>query len=53
MKPEVDDISTGGAEILPMKDGSMLAQGYAPTKHHVKMTVKTEVQKSPRSGWNC
>ncbi len=29
---------------MPLKDGSFLAQGYAPTKHTVKMTVKTDVQ---------
>ena len=44
VKPEVDDISTGGEKYAPMKDGSMLAGGYAPTKHTVKMTVKTDVQ---------
>ncbi len=44
VKPEVDDISTGGQKYLPLKDGSFLAQGYAPTKHRVKMTVKTDVQ---------
>jgi hypothetical protein len=44
LKPEVDDISTGGQKYLPMKDGSLLAQGYAPTKHRVKLTVKTDVQ---------
>src|SRR5438552_9844895 len=27
-----------------MNDGSLLAQGYAPTKHRVKLTVKPEVQ---------
>src|SRR5262249_19285149 len=37
----VDDISTGGERELPMKDGSMLAQGYAPTKHTVKFIAKT------------
>ena len=37
----VDDISTGGERELPMKDGSMLAQGYAPTKHTVEFTAKT------------
>jgi mono/diheme cytochrome c family protein len=42
--PTVDDISTGGQRYIPMKDGSFLAQGYAPTKHTVKMTVKTDVQ---------
>jgi len=44
VRPEVDDISTGGQRYLPMKDGSLLAQGYAPTKHRVKLTVKTEIQ---------
>ncbi len=40
----VDDISTGGERELPMKDGSMLALGYAPTKHTVKFTAKTDLQ---------
>ncbi len=44
VKPEVDDISNGGQKYLPMKDGSSLAAGYAPTKHRVKMIWKTEVQ---------
>ena len=39
----VDDISTGGQKYLPLPDGSFLAQGYAPTKHTVKMTVRTDV----------
>ncbi|MBK5291482.1 MAG: PSD1 domain-containing protein [Acidobacteriia bacterium] len=43
VKPEVDDISTGGQRYLPMEDSSLLAQGYAPTKHRVKLTVKTAV----------
>jgi mono/diheme cytochrome c family protein len=38
---EVDDISTGGQRYLAMDDGSWLAQGYAPTKHKVKLTAKT------------
>jgi hypothetical protein len=41
----VDDISTGGERELPMKDGSMLALGYAPTKHTVKFTAKTDLQR--------
>jgi len=40
---DVDDISTGGERELPMADGSMLAQGYAPTKHTVKFTAKTDL----------
>lgn len=39
----VDDISTGGERELPMKDGSMLALGYAPTKHTVEFTALTDV----------
>jgi len=41
----VDDISTGGERELPMKDGSMLALGYAPTKHTVKFTAKTDLSR--------
>ena len=44
LRPQVDDISNGGQKYLAMSDGSVLAQGYAPTKHRVKMTVKTEVK---------
>jgi hypothetical protein len=44
IQPQVEDISTGGQKYLPLKDGSFLAQGYAPTKHRVKMTLKTDVQ---------
>ena len=43
LKLTVDDISTGGERELPMKDGSMLALGYAPTKHTVKFTAKPEL----------
>ena len=39
VQPSVEDISTGGQKYVPMKDGSMLAAGYAPTKHRVKMTI--------------
>jgi mono/diheme cytochrome c family protein len=44
LRPEVEDISTGGEREIPMKDGSMLAQGYAPTKHKVKFIAKTDMQ---------
>ncbi|MBC8167732.1 MAG: DUF1549 domain-containing protein, partial [Bryobacteraceae bacterium] len=43
VQPEVDDISTGGQKYVPAKDGSLLAQGYAPTKHNAKLTLKTAV----------
>jgi mono/diheme cytochrome c family protein len=44
VRPEVDDISTGGEKYYNLPDGSLLAQGYAPTNHTVKLTVKTDVQ---------
>jgi hypothetical protein len=44
IQPEVEDISTGGQKYFPLKDGSFIAQGYAPTKHRVKMMLKTDVQ---------
>src|ERR1051325_6616387 len=44
VRPEVEDISTGGEREIAMKDGSMLAQGYAPTKHKVKFIAKTNLQ---------
>ncbi len=44
VKPEVDDISTGGQRYILQEDGSLLAQGYAPTKHTVKLTVKTPLK---------
>jgi mono/diheme cytochrome c family protein len=49
LRPEVDDISTGGQKYLPMSDGSFLAQGYAPTKHRVKFTAK--VDSAPITGF--
>ena len=45
VEPEVDDISNGGQKYIPMGDASLLAQGYAPTKHRVKMTLKTSLPK--------
>jgi hypothetical protein len=44
VRPDVDDISTGGCKYLPMDDGSFLEQSYAPTKHRVKMTVKVPLE---------
>jgi hypothetical protein len=44
VQPVVEDISNGGQKYLPLKDSSFLAQGYAPTKHTVKMTTKTDLQ---------
>lgn len=39
----VDDISTGGEREIPQPDGSMLALGYAPTKHTVKFTATSKL----------
>jgi hypothetical protein len=44
MRPEVDDISTGGSRYLPQPDGSFLALGFAPSTHRVKFTMKTDVR---------
>jgi hypothetical protein len=44
VQPEVEGESTGGQKYLPMADGSFLAQGYAPTKHTVRMKAKTDVK---------
>ncbi|MDB6057789.1 MAG: hypothetical protein JWO95_1633, partial [Verrucomicrobiales bacterium] len=32
----IEDITTGGQKYIPQADGSLLAQGYAPTKHTSK-----------------
>ncbi|MBL8219954.1 MAG: DUF1549 domain-containing protein, partial [Bryobacterales bacterium] len=42
VRPDIDDISTGGQKYLPQSDGSLLAAGYAPTKHRAKFTIKTD-----------
>jgi hypothetical protein len=44
LRPTVEDISTGGQRYLPQSDGSFLAQGYAPTKHTVKLWVTNELR---------
>src|SRR5262249_35945229 len=44
MRPNVIEESTGGQRYLPLDDGSFLALGYAPTKHTVKMVVRTNVK---------
>ncbi len=44
IRPEVDDISTGGEKYIPQPDGSLLGQGYAPTKHRLKLTANTEMK---------
>jgi len=44
VKPDVDDISNGGQKYTPLADGSFRAEGYAPTKHTVKLMVKVPME---------
>jgi mono/diheme cytochrome c family protein len=44
LKLTVEDISTGGQRYLPQADDSFLAQGYAPTKHTVKLWVTNDMR---------
>ena len=43
LHPEVDDLSTGGQRYLLQSDGSLLAQGYAPTEHVAEFTAQTSL----------
>ena len=45
LRPEVDDLSTGGQRYLLQDDGSLLAQGYAPTEHVAQLTARTNPPK--------
>jgi hypothetical protein len=44
LRPWVEDITTGGQRYLPQPDGSLLAQGYAPTKHGVHLWATNDSQ---------
>ena len=44
LRPDIDDISTGGQKYSILEDGSVLAQGYAPTHLALKLTVGSQVQ---------
>ncbi|HUY89288.1 MAG TPA: PSD1 and planctomycete cytochrome C domain-containing protein [Pirellulales bacterium] len=37
-----EGIPDGGEKYFPLEDGSILAQGYAPTKHRVKFSIKVD-----------
>ncbi|WZO97794.1 PSD1 and planctomycete cytochrome C domain-containing protein [Isosphaeraceae bacterium EP7] len=39
IRPAVDPLSDGGEKFQAMDDGSLLCQGYAPTKHRLKLTA--------------
>ena len=43
LRADVDDISTGGQKYLLQPDDSLLAAGYAPTKHKAKFSLKTSL----------
>jgi hypothetical protein len=42
IRPRVLEESTGGQKYLLQEDGSFLAQGYAPTKHKVHLSIKVD-----------
>jgi len=44
VEASVDDITSGGQKHQRMNDGSLLAGGYAPTKHQTKFTVQTTLE---------
>ena len=44
IRPDVNDISTGGQKYYIQKDGSFLCKGYTPPHSRVKLSVKTEAQ---------
>jgi len=44
LRPTVEEISTGGQKYLPLGDGSLLAQGFAPSKHRGEMSAPTDLK---------
>jgi mono/diheme cytochrome c family protein len=44
LSPVAEEISTGGQKYHPLDDGSLLAQGYAPTKHRVQLNASTDLE---------
>ncbi len=49
ISPVAEDISTGGQKYLLAKDGSLLASGYAPTKHRARLDTKIETARTVRA----
>ena len=45
LHPVAEEGSTGGQKYVLQHDGSLLAQGYAPTKHTVELAASTELKK--------
>jgi len=44
LRPDIDDISTGGQKHKQMDDDSILAGGYAPTKFRTQFTLRTKMR---------
>lgn len=44
LMPFSDDLTTGGQKYVPQADGSLLASGYAPTRHVANFRIKTELK---------
>jgi len=44
LQPDIDDIATGGQKYAQMKDGSVVAGGYAPTKFKPQFTLRTKMR---------
>lgn len=44
LRPDIDDISTGGQKHKQMDDDSVLAGGYAPTKFRTQFTLRTKMR---------
>jgi len=42
--PFSDDLTTGGQKYFPQPDGSLLAQGYAPTRHVASFRLPTDLK---------
>lgn len=43
LQPSEEDLTTGGQKYLPRDDGSVVAQGYAPTKHTAAFHIQTDL----------
>jgi hypothetical protein len=44
VRPEIEEISAGGQKYQLLEDGSLLACGYAPTKHRAQFTIQTKLE---------
>lgn len=42
LEADEDGVPTGGQKYERLDDGSILAEGYAPTKHDAKFTIRTD-----------